>query len=91
MRSENIMVTIRLALHGVKKRPFYQIVVTNSRNARNGAFIERVGFLNPMASGKDKNMNLNLDRIFYWIKRGATLSKRVSVIVKKFQKIDNYI
>lgn len=46
------MVTIRLARHGAKKRPFYQVVVTDSRNARNGRFIERVGFFNPIASGQ---------------------------------------
>lgn len=48
------MVTIRLARHGAKKRPFYQVVVTDSRNARNGRFIERVGFFNPIASEKEK-------------------------------------
>jgi len=48
------MVTIRLARHGAKKRPFYQVVVTDSRNARNGRFIERVGFFNPLASGAEE-------------------------------------
>lgn len=48
------MVTIRLARHGAKKRPFYQVVVADSRNARNGRFIERVGFFNPIASEKKK-------------------------------------
>lgn len=55
------MVTIRLARHGAKKRPFYQVVVTDSRNARNGRFIERVGFFNPIASEKEEGTRL--DRI----------------------------
>ena len=58
------MVTIRLARHGAKKRPFYQVVVTDSRNARNGRFIERVGFFNPIASEKEEGTRLDLDRIF---------------------------
>ena len=57
------MVTIRLARHGAKKRPFYQVVVADSRNARNGRFIERVGFFNPIASEKEEGTRLDLDRI----------------------------
>ena len=56
------MVTIRLARHGAKKRPFYQVVVADSRNARNGRFIERVGFFNPIASEKEEGTRLDLDR-----------------------------
>ncbi|CAJ0991057.1 30S ribosomal protein S16 [Pantoea sp. Nvir] len=77
------MVTIRLARHGVKKRPFYQVVVTESRNARNGSFIERVGFFNPIASGKAESLHLDLDRIEHWIGQGAILSERVQVLIKK--------
>lgn len=54
------MVTIRLARHGAKKRPFYQVVVTDSRNARNGRFIERVGFFNPIANGAEEETRLDL-------------------------------
>lgn len=61
------MVTIRLARHGAKKRPFYQVVVTDSRNARNGRFIERVGFFNPIASEKEEGTRLDLDRIAHWV------------------------
>lgn len=61
------MVTIRLARHGAKKRPFYQVVVADSRNARNGRFIERVGFFNPIASEKKKALALDLDRIAHWV------------------------
>ncbi|MXP56629.1 30S ribosomal protein S16 [Pantoea sp. Mhis] len=77
------MVTIRLARHGVKKRPFYQIIVTDNRNARNGGFIERVGFFNPIPSGRDKNIRLELNRINYWISRGASMSNRVNNLIKK--------
>ncbi|MGQ7113852.1 30S ribosomal protein S16, partial [Escherichia sp. TWPC-MK] len=61
------MVTIRLARHGAKKRPFYQVVVADSRNARNGRFIERVGFFNPIASEKEEGTRLDLDRIAHWV------------------------
>ncbi len=61
------MVTIRLARHGAKKRPFYRVVVTDSRNARNGRFIERVGFFNPIASEKKKAPASDLDRIAHWV------------------------
>lgn len=61
------MVTIRLARHGAKKRPFYGVVVTDSRNARNGRFIERVGFFNPIASATEEGTRLDLDRIAHWV------------------------
>lgn len=54
------MVTIRLSRGGAKKRPFYQIVVTDSRNARDGRFIERIGFFNPIASGQAEELRLDL-------------------------------
>ncbi|VFP78342.1 30S ribosomal protein S16 [Candidatus Erwinia haradaeae] len=81
------MVTIRLARHGAKKRPFYQVVVTNSRSPRNGRFIEKVGFFNPIASGCAKPLVLNIERIDYWIKQGASVSDRVKVLIKKIKKI----
>ncbi|MCX2958731.1 MAG: 30S ribosomal protein S16, partial [Serratia symbiotica] len=74
------MVTIRLARGGAKKRPFYQVVVTDSRNARDGRFIERVGFFNPIATGQAKA--LRLDRIEHWIGLGATVSDRVHALIK---------
>lgn len=80
------MVTIRMARHGAKKRPFYQVVVTNSRSPRNGRFIERVGFFNPMASGAAEELRLDLDRIDHWIGQGATLSERVEALVKQARK-----
>jgi len=80
------MVTIRLARHGAKKRPFYQVVVTDSRNARNGRFIERVGFFNPIANEKEEGVRLNLDRIEHWVGQGATVSDRVSALIKEAKK-----
>ncbi|VFP85540.1 30S ribosomal protein S16 [Candidatus Erwinia haradaeae] len=80
------MVTIRLARHGAKKRPFYQVIVTDNRNARDGRFIERVGFFNPIASGHAQSLNLNLERINLWVNQGASLSNRVHKLIKKIKK-----
>lgn len=77
------MVTIRLSRGGAKKRPFYQVVVTDSRNARDGRFIERVGFFNPLASGNAESIRLDLDRIAHWVGLGATLSDRVESLIKQ--------
>ncbi|AFP85248.1 30S ribosomal protein S16 [secondary endosymbiont of Ctenarytaina eucalypti] len=76
------MVTIRLARGGAKKRPFYHIVVADSRNARDGRFIERIGFFNPIAAGKAETLRLDLERIQYWSNKGATVSKRLSALIK---------
>ena len=75
------MVTIRLQRGGAKKRPFYQVVVADSRNARDGRFIERVGFFNPMASGQAEKLNLDLARIQHWVGQGANVSDRVAKLV----------
>ncbi|AHF73415.1 SSU ribosomal protein S16p [Candidatus Sodalis pierantonius str. SOPE] len=80
------MVTIRLARGGAKKRPFYQIVVTDSRNARDGRFIERIGFFNPIATGQAEDLRLDLDRIEHWVGQGATVSERVSALIKDAKK-----
>jgi small subunit ribosomal protein S16 len=76
------MVVIRLARGGAKKRPFYQVVVTDSRNARDGRFIERVGFFNPVAKGAAENVVLDADRYNYWLSQGAQPSERVAQIAK---------
>jgi small subunit ribosomal protein S16 len=76
----NIMVVIRLARGGAKKRPFYNIVATDSRNRRDGRFIERIGYYNPMASGK-KSLNITADRLAYWQGVGAQLSPTVARLV----------
>ncbi|MDG2917904.1 30S ribosomal protein S16 [Bisgaard Taxon 10/6] len=80
------MVTIRLSRGGAKKRPFYQIVVADSRAPRDGRFIERVGFFNPLATGKAERLRLDLDRVNAWVEKGSSLSDRVSALVKEVQK-----
>ena len=80
------MLTIRLSRVGAKKRPFYQVTVTDSRSARDGRFIERVGFFNPIASGKEERMRLDLARIDYWVGHGAQLSDRVAKLVSDIRK-----
>ncbi len=77
------MVVIRLARGGAKKRPFYNIVVADSRSRRDGRFIERVGFYNPIATEKEEGLRLSLDRISYWEERGAQLSDTVAGLVKR--------
>ncbi|MFT5482334.1 MAG: small subunit ribosomal protein S16 [Halieaceae bacterium] len=76
------MVTIRLSRGGAKKRPFYHLTVTDSRNSRDGRFIERVGFFNPVARGQEERLRFDQDRIDYWVGQGAQLSDRVSNLVK---------
>jgi small subunit ribosomal protein S16 len=76
------MVTIRLARGGSKKRPFYHLTVADSRNPRNGRFIERVGFFNPIARGQEERLRVDLDRIDYWVAQGAQVSERVASLVK---------
>ena len=77
------MVTIRLARTGAKKRPFYHIVVTNSRSARGGRFIERVGYFNPVATGGETRLEVNSDRVNYWLSQGAQTSDRVGQLIKE--------
>ena len=77
------MVVIRLARGGAKKRPFYNVVVTDSRSRRDGRFIERVGFYNPIATAKEEGLRLAIDRISYWQERGAQVSDTVAGLVKK--------
>jgi small subunit ribosomal protein S16 len=76
------MVTIRLARGGSKKRPFYHLTVTDSRNARNGRFIERVGFFNPVARGQEERLRVNRERVDYWLGQGAQTSERVAQLLK---------
>ena len=76
------MVTIRLSRAGSKKRPFYHLVVTDSRNKRDGRYIERLGFFNPSAKDSEEDIRLDLDRINYWISKGAQVSSRVSDLLK---------
>ncbi len=80
------MVTIRMARGGAKKRPFYHIVVADSRRSRNGRYIERIGFFNPIANGGEERLRINTERTEYWSSRGAQLSARVSRLLKDYQK-----
>lgn len=77
------MVTIRLARSGAKKRPFYHLTVADSRNPRDGRFIERVGFFNPLAKGQEEQLRINLERVEYWVAKGAQMSDRVAKLVKE--------
>ncbi|MGO4305236.1 MULTISPECIES: 30S ribosomal protein S16 [unclassified Cupriavidus] len=80
------MVVIRLARGGSKKRPFFNIVATDSRNRRDGRFIERIGFYNPLASGKEEGLRVVQDRLTYWQGVGAQLSPTVARLVKQASK-----
>jgi small subunit ribosomal protein S16 len=80
------MVVIRLARGGAKKRPFFNIVVADSHNRRDGRFIERVGFYNPIAGEGEEGLRLALDRISFWQERGAKLSDTVAGLVKRSPK-----
>ena len=83
------MVVIRLARGGAKNRPFYSVVVADSRCRRDGRFIERVGFFNPIAGDAEEALRLRLDRISFWRQRGAQLSDTVAMLVKKAGAVKN--
>lgn len=80
------MVTIRLARGGSKKRPFFHITVSDSRKARDGRYIERIGFFNPIARGGEERLRIDLDRATYWQGQGAQISDRVSALLKEAAK-----
>lgn len=77
------MVRIRLARSGQKKRPFYSIVIADIRKKRDGGFIERVGFFNPVAQGQEEKLRLNQERINYWLSQGAQPTERVAKLIKQ--------
>jgi len=77
------MVTIRMSRSGAKKRPFYHIVVTDSRNRRDGRYIERIGFYNPVAVGGEVRLRIDADRAEHWTGQGATVSDRVARLLKE--------
>jgi small subunit ribosomal protein S16 len=80
------MVTIRLARGGAKDRPFYHVVVSDSRSSRDGRYIERVGFFNPLAKGNEEKLRLDKERIDYWQANGAQPSERVAKLIKQSLK-----
>ena len=81
------MVVIRLSRGGVKKRPFYRIVVADRRMPRDGRFIEKVGFYNPSATGQEEKLRLELDRVEHWLSHGAQASERVQRLIKDAQAV----
>ena len=80
------MVSIRLSRSGAKKRPFYHLVVTDSRNRRDGRYIERVGYFNPVGKDHEENLRIDVDRVDYWIGQGAQPSERVASLLKTHRK-----
>lgn len=80
------MISIRLARGGAKKRPFYQIVVTDSRKRRDSGYIERLGFFNPVARGQEVGLHMDKERIEYWVGQGAKFSDSTKTLWKQFQK-----
>lgn len=82
------MVTIRLTRTGAKKRPFYHLNVAESSARRDGRFIERIGYFNPIATGKAQRLSVDLERVDYWISVGAQPSDRVAALIKQARKGD---
>jgi small subunit ribosomal protein S16 len=80
------MVKIRLSRVGAKARPFYHIVVTDERNKRDGRSIERLGYYNPIASGKDVELEFNTERATHWVGKGAQMTDKVKFLFKKATK-----
>ncbi|MGC1853755.1 MAG: 30S ribosomal protein S16 [Candidatus Aquirickettsiella sp.] len=85
------MITIRLARGGRTERPFYHIVVTDSRKPRDGRYIERLGFYNPVAAGKEVELKIVEDRVNYWLSQGAQTSAQVRSLLKKAKNEANNI
>jgi small subunit ribosomal protein S16 len=79
------MVRIRLSRGGGLKRPFYHIIVTDRRNRRDGRYIERLGFFNPIATGGEEKLKINLERADYWFSHGAQASDRVAELIKRYR------
>jgi small subunit ribosomal protein S16 len=80
------MVVIRLARGGAKKRPFYHVVATDSRSRRDGRRLERLGFFNPIASGQAVRLELNRERVKYWLEQGAQASQAVKTLISEWDK-----
>lgn len=80
------MVTIRLARGGAKKRPFYHVVVADSRNSRDGRFIERLGYFNPVARGEEIRLHLEKERVSHWLGQGAQVSERVQNLLHELER-----
>ena len=79
------MVTIRLTRAGAKKRPFYHIIVTDSRNKRDGRYLEKLGFYNPIATAQEVELEIDRERVGFWLSHGAKASDRVAKLIKMDQ------
>jgi len=79
------MVTIRLSRGGAKKRPFYHIVATDKRNRRDGRYLERLGFFNPIAGPAEEKLRIDVGRVDYWLEQGAKPSERVAYLLKSYR------
>jgi len=80
------MVIIRLTRGGSKKRPFYHFVATDSRNRRDGSYLQRLGYFNPMARGQEKRLLIERENVSAWVAKGAQLSDRVADLIKEWDK-----
>jgi small subunit ribosomal protein S16 len=80
------MVSIRLSRAGAKKSPFYHLVVTDSRNRRDGRYIERLGYFNPVGKSHEQNLRIDLERVDHWLSKGARPSERVQALLKASRK-----
>ena len=80
------MVSIRLSRAGAKKRPFYHLVVTDSRNRRDGRYIERLGFFNPIAAEGEEGLRIDLGRVDHWVSVGAQMSDRARKLVDSYRQ-----
>ena len=77
------MVTIRLSRSGAKRKPFYHVVVADSRSRRDGRYIERIGFFNPVAKGQEETVRVDIERVDYWLSQGAQMTDRAAKIIKE--------
>ena len=83
------MVKIRLSRGGAKGRPFYHVVVADQRSKRDGRNIENIGYYNPVASGKDKRVELDVERVNAWVAKGAQMTDKVAALVKETGKLQS--
>lgn len=81
------MVTIRLSRSGAKKRPFYHVVVTDSRKRRDSGYIERLGYFNPIAKGQEIRLHIDTERVKHWVSHGAKPSERMASLLKEYAKV----
>lgn len=81
------MIVIRLARGGKKKAPFYRVVVSDKRSPRDGRYIERLGSYNPVFNNQgDQKIEINLERVDYWLNEGAKVTDRANILIKRHRK-----